>query len=148
MKKVFLVTLVGVLLSGCGWFAGSELDETSEFVDNGEVAVWYTDADYSFSLRLPDEMEGYTSKKVELDGENEYGTVERVEFMLDGGAVAVFSVHDRSKVQANLNNFAHVAESDESDFLFSFANMLSAESELQKELMDRTFNLGDYFTFE
>jgi uncharacterized protein YkuJ len=135
-------------LTGCSWFDNGVVDETSEFVEGGELVVWYSDPEYDFSLELPEEMEDYTFEKVELDGENDYGTIERVNFMVDGGSVAVLSIHERSRVKANLSNFAHVAESSDSTYLFSFANMLNAESDLQKALMDRTFDLGDYFTFE
>lgn len=151
MKKFLLLSLMVVVLSGCSWFGNedsNDSDGTSMFYDNGEIAVWYVDVDKSISLRLPDEMEGYEQVVTKVDEENLYGTVERVEFMIDGGSVAVLSVHERDAVEANLSTFAHAAASDDSEYLFSFATTLSGESELQSKLMDMSFNLGDYLTFE
>ncbi len=152
MKKFLLLSLVIVSLAGCNWFSDESsdgvTDETSMFVDNGEIAVWYTNTDYDISLRLPDAMEGYESEVVELDGSNQFGTVKRVEFISEGEVVAVLNVHERDLVQANLSNLPHVSRSEDSEFLFSFGNLLNEESDLQSELMDRAFDLGGYLTFE
>jgi hypothetical protein len=149
MKKV--IALVGLcsILAGCGWFGNDEVsDETSMFVDNGEIAVWYTDADYDISLRLPDEMDGYESEVEELDGENSYGTVEVVTFVVGGGPVASLNVHERSKIKANLDNLVYVERSPESEYVYTFTSFLSSDSGLGGELLDMAFGLGDYFTFE
>lgn len=150
MKKFFVLSLMVLGLSGCGWFGGNsiESDETSMFFDDGQVAVWYEDIEKSISLRLPDAMQGYESVVTEVEESNIYGTVERVDFAFDGESVAVLSVHERDAVEANLDTFAHAASSDDSEFLFSFASTLNDESELQAELMDMAFNLENYITFE
>lgn len=147
MKKLLVIAVF--VLSGCSLFASEDLgNETSQLVDDGQASVWYEDYNYNISLRLPDLMEGYESTVVGVSEADVYGTLERVEFSIDGGVVATLNVHERSEVEINLDSFEYAAESDESQYLFTFATTLSGESELQSQLMDMSFNLDDFITFE
>jgi hypothetical protein len=147
MKKLLVVAVV--VMSGCSLFASEELEnETSQFVDNGEIAVWYEDTNYNISLRLPESLEGYESEAVAVLEDDLFGTLERVEFSMNGGVVAMLNVHERANVEVNLDSFEYVSENEESEYLFSFSNLINAETELQQELMDIAFDLEDYLTFE